>query len=139
MKELTNNVPVETAELNAAREHVAYWQRELRLDHFDIDVELMPRDEDDTLAVSLIAPLHHRQRLRIRHPENRKPSELRDMRQDLETAIVHELLHTKEIPWRDHPSVQKVLDEDTWLKHLHEDSIDAIAEALVRARRGERR
>jgi len=139
MKRPDNNISPEVAELNAAREHVAYWQRELRLDHLDIEVELMPRDEDGVLALSLIAPLHHRQRLRIRHPENRKPSELHDMRQDLETAIVHELLHTKEIPWRDHPSVQKVMDEDNWLKHLHEDSVDAIAEALVRARRGKRR
>jgi hypothetical protein len=30
----------------------------------------------------------------------------------------------------------KVMDEDKWLSSLHEDSLDAVAEALVRARRG---
>ena len=52
---------------------------------------------------------------------------------------MHELLHTKEAPWRDHPKVYEVLDKDVWLKGLHEDSLDAVAEALVRARRGIRR
>ncbi len=129
----------ENVELAAAREHLAYWQPELRLDHLDIDLQLMRREERDELAYSSIAPFHHRQKLRIRHPEDRCPTDLRDMRRDLEVAVVHELLHMKESPWRDHPDVAKLLDEDKWLKQLHENSLDAVAEALVRARRGERR
>lgn len=127
-------------ELRQAYEHLAYWQRELRLDHLDIEVFVMaPEENKGHLADCKIAPGRHRQRIGIRSPDDRTPQDYAVFRRDLEVVIVHELLHTKECPWRDHPKVDDAFDKDKWLVELHEDSLDAVAEALVRARRGMRR
>ncbi len=127
----------EQNEINEAYGYLSYWQRQLRLDHLDISIEIMrPSEKRGTLADSSEAPPYHCQRLRIRHPEDRTESDRKIFRFDLEVCIVHELLHTKEIPWRDNPKVKEIIDKDEWLKQLHEDSLDAVAEALVRARRG---
>jgi hypothetical protein len=91
------------------------------------------------LAVCKIAFGRHRQKIELRHTSERTERDKTIFRRDLEVVIVHELLHTKETPWRDHPSVDKVFEDDKWLRGLHEDSLDAVAEALVRARRGMRR
>jgi hypothetical protein len=32
--------------------------------------------------------------------------------------------------------VRREFEKDKWIKNLHEDSLDAVAEALVRVRRG---
>lgn len=117
-----------------------YWQRELRLDHIDFEIMIGNIGEmNDSLGNCKVAPSRHRQKIILRHPSERSERDLAVFRHDLEVVIVHELLHTKEIPWRDHPSVGRVMDEDKWLRGLHEDSLDAVAEALVRARRGTRR
>ena len=124
-------------ELNEARAHLAYWQRQLRLDHYDFKVIVMnPEENGDYLGNCKFAPGRHLQKIAIRHPEDRTERDKEVFRRDLEVVIVHELLHTKEATWRDHPKINAVLDEDKWLKNLHEDSLDAVAEALVRARRG---
>jgi len=128
---------IEEKELALAKEYLAYWKPQLRLDHMDFELFLMPPGENgDRLANCNFAPARHRQKIRLRHPTQTSERDKNDFRLDLEVVIVHELLHTKEFPWRDHPTVEKALDEDKWLKELHEDSMDAIAEALVRARRG---
>ena len=133
----------EEEELSDAQEYLAYWQRELRLDHIDFDLQLMRPEEKASLGVMADcneAPPYHQQNIKLRHPSDRSEKDLAVFRRDLEVCIVHELLHTKETPWRDHPKVKEVLDDkDGWLKQLHEDSLDAVAEALVRARRGIRR
>lgn len=130
----------EEKELAAAREHLRYWQRELRLDHMDFELMFHNVGEsDDRLGTCNMAPSRHRQKIILRHPSERSERDHAIFRHDLEVVIVHELLHTKEFPWRDHPNVGKVMDEDKWLNRLHEDSLDAVAEALVRARRGIRR
>jgi hypothetical protein len=130
----------EQNELNEAGKHLAYWQRELRLDHIDFEIMLHNVGEsDDNLGNCKVAPSHHRQKIILRHPSERSDRDKEVFRHDLEVVVVHELLHTKEFPWRDHPNVSKVMDEDKWLNRLHEDSMDAVAEALVRARRGIRR
>jgi len=124
-------------ELEEARTHLAYWQRQLRLDHLDFEVALAPAEEmNGSLANCKLAPSRHRQKLILRHPSERSEADRAVFRRDLEVCVVHELLHTKEFPWRDHPKVEAVMDEDKWLNGLHEDSLDAVAEALVRARRG---
>lgn len=124
-------------ELSLAREHLAYWQRQLRLDHIDFQIVIQNVEESgDSLGTCKVAPSRHRQKIILRHPRDRSDADREDLRRDLEVVIVHELLHTKEFPWRDHPAVEKIMDEDKWLNRLHEDSMDAIAEALVRARRG---
>lgn len=130
----------EEQELAAAREYLTYWQRALRLDHFDIEVVLGNKEEmNENLGNCKVAPSRHRQKILIRHPDDRTATDLADFRRDLEVVVVHELLHTKEFPWRDHPKVSEAMDGDKWLVRLHEDSMDAIAEALVRARRGMKR
>ena len=130
----------EEKELAAAWNHLEYWQRELRLDHIDFELFVMaPEESKGHLADCEVAPGRHRQKIGIRNPIERTERDRAVFRRDLEVCIVHELLHTKEVPWRDHPKVDEVLDKDVWLKELHEDSLDAVAEALVRARRGMRR
>lgn len=127
----------ERNELDQAYDHLAYWQRQLRLDHIDFEIVLYaPEENNGHLAACKVAPGLHRQNIEIRHPDDRSPRDQGVLRRDLEVVIVHELLHTKETPWRDHPSVDKVFNEDKWLSGLHEDSLDAVAEAMVRARRG---
>jgi hypothetical protein len=128
---------LEDAELDEAKRHLAYWQRELRLDHIDFEIVFSnPEESSGHLAVCKIAFGRHRQKIELRHTSERTERDKTIFRRDLEVVIVHELLHTKETPWRDHPSVDKVFVDDKWLGGLHEDSLDAVAEALVRARRG---
>lgn len=130
----------EEKEIEEARFYISYWQRELRLDHFDFEVILLNKEENNNnLANCNIAPGHHRQKIGIRHPSDRTERDREVFRRDLEVSVVHELLHTKEVPWRDHPSIDEVFKKDKWLVRLHEDSLDAMAEALVRARRGMKR
>jgi hypothetical protein len=127
---------IEERELALAKEYLAYWKPQLRLDHFDFELFIMaPGESNDRLATCNFAPSRHRQKIGLRHPTKRSDRDREVFRNDLEVAIVHELLHTKEFPWRDHPAA-KAFDDDKWLKELHEDSMDAIAEALVRVRRG---
>jgi hypothetical protein len=127
----------EIEELRIAYEHVAYWQRQLRLDHIDFEVILYsPEESGSNLATCKIAFGRHRQKIEIRHPSDRSDRDKDVFRRDLEVVIVHEMLHTKETPWRDHPSIDEVFQKDKWLTGLHEDSLDAVAEALVRCRRG---
>ena len=107
------------------------------LDHVDFEIMLAnPGEARGNLATCKIAFSRHRQKIELRHPSERNESDKGDFRRDLEVVIVHELLHTKEMLWRDHPAVDKIFVDDKWLNGLHEDSLDAIAEALVRARRG---
>jgi hypothetical protein len=130
----------EQTELNQAAEYLAYWQSQLRLDHIDFEIVIDNIEEmRETMANCKLAPSRHRQKIILRNPADRTEADKRDFRRDLEVVVVHELLHTKEFPWRDHPKVNAVMDEDKWLNRLHEDSMDAVAEALVRARRGMKR
>lgn len=127
----------EKNELDLAHEHLSYWQRQLRLDHIDVEISFYAaEDNGPNLGTCLVAPSRHMQKIQLRHPDQKCERDKAFFRRDLEVVIVHELLHTKETPWRDHPSVDEVFEKDKWLRALHEDSMDAIAEALVRARRG---
>ena len=124
-------------ELEEAQGYLTHWQRELRLDHMDFELVVKPPEENEGyLADCKYAPSRHQQKIALRHPSDRTERDQAVFRRDLEVVIVHELLHTKEMTWRDHPKVDEVLDKDPWLKERHEDSLDAVAEALVRARRG---
>jgi len=128
---------LEDKELQQAKEYLSYWQRQLRLDHIDFEIFLMiPGEDNDQVANCKINPSRHRQKIGLRHPSQRSERDKDIFRHDLEVCIVHELLHTKEASWRDHPNVVTVLDDDKWLHDRHEDSLDAVSEALVRARRG---
>ena len=127
----------EEQELAQAKEYLAYWKPQLRLDHIDFEIVFAnPEEDHGHLAVCKIAFQRHQQKIEIRHPSQRCERDSFFFRRDPEVVIVHELLHTKETPWRDHPSIEEAFQKDKWLTGLHEDSLDAIAEALVRARRG---
>jgi hypothetical protein len=129
--------PEEEIELQQAKDYLAYWRSQLRLDHIDFEIIFSaPEESSGHLAVCKIAYGRHRQKIELRNPSERTERDKTVFRRDLEVVIVHELLHTKETPWRDHPNVDKIFVEDKWLAGLHEDSLDAFAEALVRARRG---
>jgi hypothetical protein len=128
---------LEDKELQQAKEYLSYWQPQLRLDHIDFDIVISNAEEmGNKLGNCKVCPIRHRQKIILRHPNDRTNTDREYFRRELEVVIVHELLHTKEVTWRDHPKVMKVMDEDKWLSSLHEDSLDAVAEALVRARRG---
>ena len=128
---------LERRELVEAKGYLDYWKPQLRLDHMDFELVLMmPEENNNQYAQCKQNPTYHRQKIALRHPSQKSERNREDFRGDLEVCIVHELLHTKEVPWRDHPNVIKVLDDDEWLRKRHEDSLDAVAEALVRARRG---
>jgi hypothetical protein len=127
----------EETELQQAQEYLAYWRPQLRLDHIDFEIVFAnPEEDNNHLAVCKIAPSKHQQKIEIRHPSQRCERDSIFFRRVLEVVIVHELLHTKEASWRDYPEVDKVFEGNKWIANLHEDSLDAIAEALVRARRG---
>jgi hypothetical protein len=129
--------PQEEWELAHAKDCLVYWQRQLRLDHIDFEIVFAnPEEDNGHLAVCKIAFRRHQQKIEIRHPSQKCERDQFFFRRDPEVVVVHELLHSKETPWRDHPSVDDVFAKDKWLTQLHEDSLDAIAEALVRARRG---
>jgi len=129
--------PEETQELLKANEYLAYWKPQLRLDHVDFEIVFcQPEESGNNLARCKVAFCHHQQKIEIRHPSERCARDVDFFRRDLEVCVVHELLHTKEATWRDHPTIDEPFRKDKWLTQLHEDSIDAIAEALVRARRG---
>lgn len=104
---------LEESELAEAYEYIRYWRSQLRLDHIDFEVVLMNAEEDrDQLAVCKIAPSRHQQKIEIRHPSQKCDRDKTFFRRDLEVVIVHELLHTKEFPWRDHPSVDEIFNKD---------------------------
>lgn len=117
-----------------------YWQRQLRLDHLDIilrEAELWELRSNE-IAINRVVG-YSRAMVVLEPAKDRMPSQDDHFHYDREVQLVHELLHIKESEWRERPEVSKVMDEDKWLKQLHEDSLDAMAEALVRARRGQLR
>lgn len=115
-----------------------YWQRELRLDHWDIEMRFANVDEIPGHGQSSSAR-YHRGVILLRPTQDRCPDDNSRFRLSYEVIIVHELLHILESVWRDNPKVEEVLDKDTWIRRLHENTLDATAEALVRARHGTQR
>lgn len=117
------------------RLHLVYWQRQLRLDHWDIELRFAGTDEIEGQGKSAVT-VFHKARILLCPQVDRSPSLKTIFRLDYEVVIVHELLHILESVWRDNPNVRDVMDEDEWIRQLHENSLDATAEALVRVRRG---
>ena len=122
-------------ELDTAGEYLAYWQRELRLEDRDIELRMAALEEmgDNSGAISAVRK-YNGAVIIVSPKEQFEPTLLRFFRNDLEVRIVHELLHIKESLWRDNPKLS-VMDDDGWIQRIHEECLDAIAEALVRVRR----
>jgi hypothetical protein len=112
-----------------------HWQRELRLDDVDIEIRWLNRDErheklgyfDDLSLAQLYS-------IGIRHPEHRTMAGLRHFNADYEVILVHELIHARNSRWYT-TEIAEIIEEEL-ANSLYEVSLDAIAEALVRARRG---
>lgn len=117
------------------QEYLAFWKRELRLDHWDIEMRYAAVDEITSMGNSCAAR-YHRAQILLRSPQDRCPDDESRFRLDYEVIVVHELIHILESVWRDNPKVEEVLDKDEWIRRLHENTLDATAEALVRVRRG---
>lgn len=127
---------VEEKELQQAYEYLAYWRPQLRLSDRDIEIRLASSDEITNGASAQSATRKYNGGIIVIQPNAESiPALKRFFRNDLEVRIVHELLHLKESLWRDNPKLS-VMDEDHWISRMHEECLDAIAEALVRARRG---
>ena len=113
----------------ASSELVAYWQRQLRIEDWDIQVDTVPAHIIDGKAgqCSTWAALG-RARIRLADPATLTP-ETCPIYNDLESTLVHELLHVA-IP---------ADQEDGRASEGQERAIEGIAQCLVRLNRGEKR
>lgn len=104
---------------------LAYWQRQLRLEDWDIQIDEVPARVLDGAAGLTSVHAHRRcARIRIAEVATLDPDAGPDFC-DAEATLVHELLHVALSGVGDH--------------HLIEGPIDSLARALVRINRGERR
>jgi hypothetical protein len=101
---------------------IAYWQRQLRLQGWDIEVTEVPAYLIDKLGQCMTVENTRRARIQIAVDEDGKPCD------DAEMTLVHELLHVS------FPGV-----DDGRSSTRQEQAIEATAQALVRLNRGERR
>jgi hypothetical protein len=115
---------------------LTHWQRELRLDDIDIELRWMQWDEypgkvgywidysnSQLIEISFRQPIH-----------KRSMDGVREFNSSYEVILVHELIHARNSRWYS-GEVMEILGEGV-SNELYEISVDAIAEALVRARRG---
>jgi hypothetical protein len=115
-----------------------YWQRELRIENIDIELRWLSKEEaPDKFALSWPYLELHYAVLAFQLPQNCLCMIHRSFNSDYEVVLVHELLHVRDSNWRS-SEIRELLDEEVTLE-LYEISIDAVAEALVRARRGMKR
>ena len=115
-----------------------HWQRELRIENIDIEMRWLYKEEaPDKFALNWVYPELHYALLAFQLPQNRLCLICRSFNSDYEVVLVHELLHVRDSNWRS-SEIRELLDEEVTLE-LYEISIDAVAEALVRARRGMKR
>jgi hypothetical protein len=116
---------------------LSHWKRELRLDGLDIVLRWLAKEDEDEDVIgcmdSASGSLYFV--ICLRHPEHLTDRQKdREFNSDTEVTLVHELLHVRDDGWNT-KKFQKLVEEDAFYQ-AHEVSIDAVAEALVRARRG---
>lgn len=127
--------------MDEIRGHLLHWQRELRLDGADVELRWMEKDEDHPDLIGRCDSESESSYFIIsfRHPDHRQEkARQRIFNSDWEVVLVHELLHVRDDNWRSDRRIWKVLKEEV-PSQVYEIAIDAVAEALVRARRGLRR
>jgi len=105
-----------------------YWQRQLRYQDWDIDLQIVPHDVIQAAGQCEEWRGARRARIRVASADT-MPRASEPIHEDQEVTIVHELLHIV-IPGD---------QEDGSSSVLQEQGVEAIAQALVRARRGESR
>lgn len=113
-----------------------YWKMQLRLDDVDIDMRWMEWHEyPERLAQFDDLSLVHLFIVAFRKPHHKcSMATGTGFNSDYEVCLVHELLHIRNHRWYCE-EVKDILDEGV-NNSLYEVSLDATAEALVRARRG---
>lgn len=118
--------------------HLVYWQRQLRLDGVDIELRWMAKDAEDADTLGLCDAESNSSFyiIHIKHPDH-LPERIKDnpFNCDWEVILVHELLHVRDDHWRSDERIWKVLSKGV-PQLVYEVGVDAVAEALVRARRG---
>lgn len=107
-----------------ALSHVNFWQKELRLQDWDIQIEVTSYDPGGAAMVSA-SDFMGVAKVKIRNPETAPPDSFGS--QDLELSVVHELLHIR-FPHVNPP--QPSLEDKSF-----EIGIERTAQALVRIRR----
>lgn len=126
---------------------LAYWQRELRLDGVEIKIEWIEENENKWKEFSSCTLGQMEEFsgsflyvIKIANQGKLKGHESACFGEDYECILVHELIHVLNFPWENNSKIipHLIPDEDTneALKELYEAGINALAEALVRARRG---
>ena len=127
--------------------YLAYWQRELRLDGVEIKIEWIEENENKGKKFDY-CNLGHMEEfsgsflyiIKIANQGKLKGHESAQFGEDYECILVHELIHVLNFTWDGNSKIASYLipDEDNneVLGQLYEASINALAEALVRARRG---
>jgi len=130
--------------------YLAYWQRELRLDGVEIKIEWIEENENKGKKFDY-CNLGNMEEfsgsflyiIKIENQGKLKGHESAQFGEDYECILVHELIHVLNFTWDRNSNIVPYLipEEDTneVLGQLYEASINAIAEALVRARRGMKR
>lgn len=119
-------------------EHLAYWQRQLRLDGVEIKLRWMNFDEckeNDALGVWYNYSPAHLFEIGFAHTFYRESECSELFNCDYEVILVHELLHILDSSWEDKREVQQAFENEV-IKELQNNTNDIVAEALVRARRG---
>ena len=133
-------MPTPEEKMMDLKQHLIYWQRQLRLD--DVDIKLRWRipeeeeDKNDSLGCIDTDDMRHEVSISLLHPSIPSPyAGFYVYLLDTEITLVHELLHLCFSGWVNDKKTDIFLEHT--LVHAHyERSIEAIAEALVRARRG---
>jgi hypothetical protein len=117
-------------------ERCAFWQRQLRLEDWDVLAEFATQREIEGCSgqTNTVRDLK-KARIRILSPDEQPPwSESTYRDDDPEQTLVHELLHLHLAYW-----VGEAENKDSPVFEAKEFAIDATASALVRLARGERR
>lgn len=109
-------------------EYVGYWKRQLRLEDWDITIEVPAHDPKGYAEVTRHQCLNAAHMV-VRNPYMVPPASLAN--NDLEVTVVHEMLHIR-FPNVDFP--RNSADDN-----LFELGIERTAQALVALNRGERR
>ena len=124
-----------------------HWQRELRLDGVEIKIEWIEENKNKgkkfdycTLGYMEEFSGSFLYIIKIANQGKLKGHESAQFGEDYECILVHELIHVLNFTWDGNSKIASYLipDEDNneVLGQLYEASINALAEALVRARRG---
>lgn len=117
-----------TSRVDQLRERLAYWQKVLRLQDWDIQIEIarMPQfTSPDRAAEIHIHYTHKRAFIRILDPEDYSYNMVPWDPQDMEMSLVHELMHIYFYPAQDHMTY-----------HELEQAVHSLATAFVGMERG---